>query len=340
MKWIELKSKVHQLLLSRNLSNPNIRLNALNNLEELFRKHFPDVISDPNVLLRYDKTNFKELVAKHKKLNSAESSVINNLYQFLEGSVTENSSIKVSDSIDEEETTINNQNDSNDNKLLPIAEVVVELLKEQFKIIPNYSLEITNTWLKNSPSKEIHATKWEEISKVYSDLVENKYALDKVLKDYSDQINYGSQRIDIWFNNPFNFAIEFDESQHFNQFRYSTLKHYSDTNCFSFDLELYKTTANSKVVKAGTSGFQKLKSFDPLFPEMLDGEKQNNRPRQRAFRDYLKDITPVLKGFNPTIRISYKTTNDNIKSFSETDIQCVRDYILSNKFLDKITLAK
>jgi len=84
MKWIELKSKVRQLLLSRNLANPNIRLNALNNLEDLFKSYFPEVISDPHTLLKYDKNRFKELVSKRKKLNSAESSVINNFYQILE----------------------------------------------------------------------------------------------------------------------------------------------------------------------------------------------------------------------------------------------------------------
>lgn len=337
MKWIELKSKVRQLLLSRNLSNPNIRLNALNNLENLFNNHFKDVITDPQVLLRYGKSNFKEKVSKIKKLNSAESSVINNLFQSLEGTVSENSNVIISESTEEPEKDANNKDS---NKLVPIADLVKDLLKEKFRTEPDYSLEITNSWLKNSPSKELHKIKWDEISKVYSDLVENKFNLDEVLEEFASQVNYGSQRIDIWFNDPFNFAVEFDESQHFNQFRYSTLKHYFDANYFSFDLELYKAAANSKVVKPGTSGFQKLKSFDPLFPAMLEGEKQNNRPRQRAFRDYLKDITPVLKGFNPTVRISYKTTNDNINSFSETDIKYVRDYILSNKFLDKITLAK
>lgn len=340
MEWFELKSKVRQLLLSRKLSSPNIRLNALNNLEELFRKHFPDVVSDPNTLLRYDKASFKELVARYKKLNSAENSIINNLYQLLESPSSENCSVTITDSDDGEKAIINNSKEYKNNKLLPIAELVKELLNERFKIMPQYSLEVTNSWLKNSPSKEIHEKKWKEISQVYSDLVENKYDLDKVLKDYANQINYGSQRTDIWFHHPFNFAVEFDESQHFNKFRYVTLRHYSDTNCFSFDLELYKTIADSKIVKPGTSGFQKLKSFDPLFPEMLEGNRQNNRPRQRAFRDYLKDITPVLMGFNPTIRICYKTTNDNIKSFSGTDIKCATDYILSNKYLNKIILAK
>jgi len=97
--------------------------------------------------------------------------------------------------------------------------------------------------------------KWQDISQVYSELVEHKYGLDKMLEDFSDQINYGSQRIDVWFNNPFNFAVEFDETQHFNQFRYMTLKYYTDKNYYSFDLNIYKTTANSKKVKPGTSGF-------------------------------------------------------------------------------------
>lgn len=337
MKWIELKSKIRQLLLSRNLSNPNIRLNALDNLESLFKNYYKDVITDPKVLLRYGKTNFKEKISKIKKLNSAESSIINNIFQFLEGSVSENSNVIISEN---EKESVEVVNKTNSNKLSPIADIVKELLKEKFRTEPNYSLEITKSWLKNSPFKELHKIKWNEISKVYSDLVENKYKLDEVLEEFASQINYGSQRIDIWFNSPFNFAVEFDESQHFNQFRYSTLKYYSGTNYYSFDLELYKSTAKLKSVKPGTSGFQKLKSFDPLFPEILDGNKQDNRLRQRAFRDYLKDITPVIKRFNQTIRISFKTTNENIKAFSDNDLKCVRDYIISNKFLDKIKLSE
>lgn len=64
-----------------------------------------------------------------------------------------------------------------------------------------------------------------------------------------------------------------------------------------------------------TSGFYKLRSQDYLFPPMYESEKQDNRLRQRAFRDFLKDIVPVKLGYNPTVRISSKVTNNRIKDF-------------------------
>ena len=85
---------------------------------------------------------------------------------------------------------------------------------------------------------------------------------------------------------------------------------------------------NNKIeIKPGNSGFTRLKSFDPLFPEMLVGEKQDNRIRQRAFRDFLKDLLPLENGFNPTLRIPYHITNNKRKDFTEIEIDNIKSYI-------------
>jgi len=83
MLWIELKSKVIQSLKERGLSNPNIRINALNNLEQLIKTHFPNIYKNPSSLLQIDRKEFIKRLSEHKKLNSAEKSVIKNLYDFL-----------------------------------------------------------------------------------------------------------------------------------------------------------------------------------------------------------------------------------------------------------------
>lgn len=83
MLWIELKSKVIQSLKGRGLSNPNIRINALNNLERLIKTHFPNIYKNPSSLLQIDRKEFIKRLSEHKKLNSAEKSVIKNLYDFL-----------------------------------------------------------------------------------------------------------------------------------------------------------------------------------------------------------------------------------------------------------------
>ena len=71
---------------------------------------------------------------------------------------------------------------------------------------------------------------------------------------------------------------------------------------------------------------------------MLKGEKQDNRIRQRAFRDYLKDIVPVKLGYNPTVRISYQVTNNRIKGFTEEDLENIKKYLYENDIFKRIQI--
>ena len=87
MNWSNLKERVIQLLSERNLADPNIRLRALSRLEEILRLHFNDIYNNPSLLLQIEKNKFKEMVSFYKKLNSAESSIINNFYQILENNI-------------------------------------------------------------------------------------------------------------------------------------------------------------------------------------------------------------------------------------------------------------
>jgi len=84
MKWLELKKSISEDLNSRGLSNPNIRLNALDNIEYILKLHFPEFIQNPmESFQKIDKNELKEKIARFKpngKLNSAESSVINEIY--------------------------------------------------------------------------------------------------------------------------------------------------------------------------------------------------------------------------------------------------------------------
>ncbi len=84
MNWFEIKISIKNDLNSRGLSDPKIRLNALDNLEQILKKHFPEYIQNPQEKFnKIEKNEFKEKIAKHKangKLNSAESSIINEIY--------------------------------------------------------------------------------------------------------------------------------------------------------------------------------------------------------------------------------------------------------------------
>ena len=60
MLWIELKSKVKQLLKDRDLAKPNIRLNSLEKLEQLIKSKFPQIYNNPSSVLQIDKDDFKK----------------------------------------------------------------------------------------------------------------------------------------------------------------------------------------------------------------------------------------------------------------------------------------
>lgn len=85
MKWFEIKREIRSELLSRNLKTPNRRLNELDNLEDLFKRHFREYIESPKTMFGgIDKEEFKNKVSKFKSngaLNAAESSLINEIYK-------------------------------------------------------------------------------------------------------------------------------------------------------------------------------------------------------------------------------------------------------------------
>ena len=84
MKWFEIKNSIKNDLKSRGLSNPNIRLNALDNLEEIFKRNFSEYLDNPAEKFgKIDKNELKKKISRFKsnqKLNSAESSIINEIY--------------------------------------------------------------------------------------------------------------------------------------------------------------------------------------------------------------------------------------------------------------------
>ena len=83
MTWNEIRISITNDLNSRNLVNPNIRINALERLEGIMKSHFKEILNDPTLLKKIDKNLFKEQLAKYKpngNLNGAESSVVNDIY--------------------------------------------------------------------------------------------------------------------------------------------------------------------------------------------------------------------------------------------------------------------
>lgn len=222
-------------------------------------------------------------------------------------------------------------NKEENHKLQVIAELIVINLEKIYGIKPDYILEYKPKWLTDTPSKIVLEKFGHFLTDAYSKLTNHTLNLiDQLLKLDTT----GQQSFDIWISEPFNFAVEFDESQHFNQFRLETLNSYPE-NKVGFNLEFYKTLSD-KQVKPSTSGFTKLKKATILFPELLSGIRQDNRVRQRAFRDFLKDLIPISIGFNCTVRIPYHITNKNIKNFTEIELQKIEVYLKEYHLLSNL----
>ena len=114
------------------------------------------------------------------------------------------------------------------------------------------------------------------------------------------------------------FIIELDEENHFNRYRLQTLNSNIYQSIKGFPLEAYKF-----------GGYWKSDSSENLFMKSNDNGCLNgagsSRWKQRAFYDFLRDITGVISGI-PVIRLSIyqtfkgKKVQDIIESKDKTMI--------------------
>ncbi|THD30070.1 hypothetical protein [uncultured Flavobacterium sp.] len=224
-------------------------------------------------------------------------------------------------------------------KLQLIAETISEVLYDNFKIRPDYIFEEKLKWLTTHPQKELFQNSWQIIKEKYQSVTDNKFDLDVLEKDDLYRLKNENQYVDIWFSKPYNFIVEFDEKQHFNQYRLATLTDYNSEWIIG-DLNIYMENCRKKTLKPGISGFQKIKE-NLLFPHFYpDSEKQDNRIRQRAFRDFLKDYLPIQFDLNPTLRIPYTVTNKKNKDFNHSDLEKLKLYLIETKLCERLKIEK
>lgn len=105
-----------------------------------------------------------------------------------------------------------------------------------------------------------------------------------------------------------NFIIELDEENHFNRYRLITLESQFYDQYKNFNIEEYKLLCEKYENKCRTYGkFWSNKSTEEQFGEsQTKGTLTNNgssRWKQRAFYDFIKDISSAIIGI-PLIRIS------------------------------------
>lgn len=92
MNWVTLKETIRCDLLGRNLKDPKIRLRALDKIERILIEFYPEYITDTENISAVDKNVFKRQIEAKKgaPLNSAEKSVINDIYRYCLGNTNNN----------------------------------------------------------------------------------------------------------------------------------------------------------------------------------------------------------------------------------------------------------
>jgi hypothetical protein len=259
------------------------------------------------------------------QLNGAESSVLNDIFTQLSGMTP-----RVREKVDAIApiNEVASPELGKTHKLAPLALAVAEMLLDEFGQKVSYRFEEKLDWLSALPNKNELAPVWVDICRVYSVVVDGAFSLDDLLASHATELRRGQQRVDIWFDAPYSFALEYDEVQHFNQFRLRTFENFTRYVEFPIDVESYRAECLQRHVHPGISGFTKLKTYDPLFPPMLAGDKQDNRVRQRAFKDFLKDIVPSIRpGVSNTWRVGAYVAGWKRNGFTEKDCRTVCDHL-------------
>ncbi len=87
MDFSEVKKSIKEDLLSRDLKNPSIRLNAIESIEMLLKLKIQEMLSNPIKLIELlDKNELKNILSelkKNERINDAESSIINEIYYLI-----------------------------------------------------------------------------------------------------------------------------------------------------------------------------------------------------------------------------------------------------------------
>jgi len=220
-------------------------------------------------------------------------------------------------------------------KLYEIASVIADYSWKKIGKKVLFRFEVSPNWLNTTLEKAALGFLWRPTCLAYKTI--SGKPLEQVIDEYGPVVLLNNSH-DIYFDFPLNLYIEFDEQQHFNQFRASTLEHYpalGPKGKWRFDLDEYVQYCKKYIAKPGLSGFQKLKSRDPLFLPMGNGVMQDNRHRQRAFRDMLKDYLGILNS-NGVLRIPFNIVSKRTANFSKTDLGKIINYIEKKKLMNDL----
>ncbi len=188
-----------------------------------------------------------------------------------------------------------------------------EVIKIIESILGEKSQNKTFNWLINKHKNDIFKHYYEVIDRIFSELGGDKTGLNAKRKV--------KLKPDCYFGGCYNFLFEFDEIQHFTEYKLLALQHYPIESRKGFDYDGYIDWCNKykfEALKKGPAGYRKPK---PEFPF------ENGRAAQRAYFDSFRDILPTLYGLNVTIRISEFEIGCGGSSESSPDRKAIEDIL-------------
>lgn len=145
-------------------------------------------------------------------------------------------------------------------------------------------------WLRNKPGSKDFREYYDHVMALYAEL-EGDWQSTTAKAD-------GYLIPDAYFPEPYHFIFEFDELQHFTQYREQTFRFYPANIQLAYEPKKYSQFCQQYHVAALAKGPERFRRRTADFPYT------NGRAAQRAFFDTFRDWLPPLHGLNPTMRLS------------------------------------
>lgn len=145
-------------------------------------------------------------------------------------------------------------------------------------------------WLRNKPSREHFGDHYDILMELYVELNGDWGGTSAKTDGYLTP--------DAYFPEPYRFIFEFDELQHFTQFRELTFRYYPENVPLAYAPEEYLRFCKQHHAAALAKGPDRFRRRTADFPYV------NGRAAQRAFFDTFRDWLPPQHGLNPTVRLA------------------------------------
>ena len=145
-------------------------------------------------------------------------------------------------------------------------------------------------WLRNKPRPEHFGKQYETVIALYNTLKGDWEGTTAKTDGYLIP--------DAYFPQPYHFIFEFDELQHFTQFRERTFAFYPERIEVAYAPQKYRRFCQQYHAAALAKGPPRFRRETADFPYT------NGRAAQRAFFDTFRDWLPPLHGLNPTLRLA------------------------------------